>query len=630
MAHQQYYIFDFDSTFVQVEALEELAEISLKGKKTREKILYQIRELTDQGIEGQISFTDGLRKRLALLEASMEDIDKLIRRLKKKVSRSISRNQAFFAAHCDQIYVISAGFREFIVPIVAEYGIPAERVFANTFLADRKGKIIGFDKNNVLCQSGGKVRQLEALGLNGEIFVVGDGYTDYQMKFGGDRVKFFAFTENVHRESASANADHVAPSLDEFLYHNNLPMEISYPKNRIRVLLLENIHTQAEEALRMEGYQVERLTKALNEDELSEAIKGVSILGIRSKTKVTHRVLANADRLAAIGAFCIGTNQIDLDACLLREVAVFNAPYSNTRSVVELVVGEIIMLMRGIPEKDRMAHQGLWDKSAANSNEIRGKTLGIVGYGNIGSQLSVLAEALGMKVVFFDKVDKLALGNAQRLPNLRALLKVADVVSLHVDGDPSNRNFFGEKEIAAMKEGAVLLNLSRGFVVDVKALANALRSGKLRGAGVDVFPKEPASNDDPFQTELQGLSNVILTPHVGGSTTEAQRDIAAYVPEKLISYINTGNSFSSVNFPQLQLPLQASVHRLLHIHRNVPGILAQINQVLSTHGCNIEGQYLKTNESIGYVITDINKEYDTEVTKALRGIENTIKFRVLY
>jgi D-3-phosphoglycerate dehydrogenase / 2-oxoglutarate reductase len=630
MTENQYYVFDFDSTFVQVEALEELAEITLKGDKNREKILQEIKVLTDQGIEGEISFTDGLRKRLNLLHASMADIDKLIKRLRKKVSRSISRNHTFFETHREQIYVISAGFREFIIPIVADFGIPAERVFANTFVADKKGNITGFDKDNVLSLSGGKVKQLESLGLVGEIFVVGDGYSDYQMKFGGDKVKFFAFTENIHRESASANADHVAPSLDEFLYHNNLPMEISYPKNRIKVLLLENIHVNAEAALRKEGYQVERLAHALSEAELCEAIKGVSILGIRSKTKVTAKVLAHADRLAAIGAFCIGTNQIDLESALDKGVAVFNAPYSNTRSVVELVIGEIIMLMRGIPQKDRLTHQGIWDKSANNSNEIRGKTLGIVGYGNIGSQLSVLAEGLGMKVIFYDKVDKLSLGNAHRMPDLKSLLKAADIVSLHVDGDPANKGYFGEKDLAAMKEGAILLNLSRGFVVDVKALAKALKAGKLRGAAVDVFPKEPASNDEPFVSELQGIPNVILTPHVGGSTSEAQADIATYVPDKLVGYINTGNSFMSVNFPHLQLPSQHSVHRLLHIHRNVPGILAQINNVLSAHGCNIEGQYLKTNEKIGYVITDINKKYDTEVIKALRGIENTIKFRVLY
>lgn len=630
MAEKQYYIFDFDSTFVQVEALEELAEIALKGEKNREKIVEEIKQITDKGIEGEISFSEGLRKRLDLIQATEADLEKLIKRLKKKVSPSISRNINFFKANSDRLYVISAGFKEFIVPIVAAFGIPASRVYANNFIFDKKGKIIGFDKKNPLSESSGKIKVVESLQLKGEIFVVGDGYSDYEMKFGAEKVKFFAFTENIHRESASANADHVTPSLDEFLYHNNLPMEISYPKNRIKVLLLENIHPNAEAALRKEGYQVELLAHSLSEAELCEAIKGVSILGIRSKTKVTAKVLAHADRLAAIGAFCIGTNQIDLNACLDKGIAVFNAPYSNTRSVVELVIGEMIMLMRTIPEKDRFTHRGIWNKSASNSNEIRGKTLGIIGYGNIGSQLSVLAEGLGMKVIFFDKVDKLALGNAHRVATLKELLKQSDVVSLHVDGDQSNKGFFGEKEINSLKEGAILLNLSRGFVVDIKALAAAIKSGKIRGAAVDVFPKEPASNDDPFVTELQGLPNVILTPHIGGSTLEAQIDIAAYVPEKLINYINTGNSYASVNFPNIQLPTQSREHRLLHIHSNMPGILAKINNVLSAHGCNIEGQYLKTNEKIGYVITDINKKYDTEVIKALREIENTIKFRVLY
>ena len=630
MAEKQYYIFDFDSTFVQVEALEELAEIALKGKKNREKVVAEIKDLTDKGIEGEISFNDGLRKRLDLIKANEEDLAKLIRRLRKKVSQSISRNVNFFKANSERLYVISAGFKEFIVPIVAEYGIPAERVFANDFVIDKKGRIVGFDTKNPLSHSGGKIKVLESLHLKGDIFVVGDGYSDYEMTLGAEKVKFFAFTENIHRESASANADHVTPSLDEFLYHNNLPMEISYPKNRIKVLLLENIHANAAEALKKEGYQVESLAHSLSEDELCEAIKGVSIIGIRSKTKITKRVLEHADRLAAIGAFCIGTNQIDLDAALERGVAVFNAPFSNTRSVVELVIGEIILLMRMIPEMDRLAHRGIWNKSATNSNEIRGKTLGIVGYGNIGSQLSVLAEGLGMKVLFYDKVAKLALGNAQRTANLRDLLKAADVVSLHVDGDALNKGFFGEKEIAMMKDRALLLNLSRGFVVDIKALVKALKSGKLRGAAVDVFPKEPGSNDEPFVNELQGLPNVILTPHIGGSTLEAQIDIAAYVPKKLINYINSGDSYASVNFPHLQLPSQSREHRLLHIHRNMPGILAQINNVLSAHGCNIEGQYLKTNEKIGYVITDINKQYDIEVIKALKWIENTIKFRVLY
>ncbi|MCL4105896.1 UNVERIFIED_CONTAM: hypothetical protein GTU68_012534 [Idotea baltica] len=407
-------------------------------------------------------------------------------------------------------------------------------------------------------------------------------------------------------------------------------MAISYPKSRIKVLLLEAIHPDAESILLEEGYQVELISTSLTEDELCERIKDVSIIGIRSKTQLTRKVIDHAQRLIAVGCFCIGTNQVDLDACLERGIPVFNAPYSNTRSVVELVIGEIIMLMRGIPDKNHNMHQGQWTKSAKDSHEIRGKTLGIIGYGNIGAQLSVLAEALGMKVIYFDKVDKLALGNAVRCTSMENLLNRADIVSLHVDGDPLNKGFFGETELAQMKQGALLLNLARGFVVDVKALEAHLRSGHLRGAAVDVFPSEPKSNLEPFESNLTGLPNLILTPHIGGSTQEAQESIAAFVPDKIIRYVNTGDTFASVNFPNLQLPSQRVAHRLIHIHRNVPGIMAQITQILSDHDCNIVGQYLKTNETIGYVITDIDQEYNKEVTKALRNIEHTIKFRVLY
>lgn len=625
-----HYILDFDSTFVKVEALEELAEIVLKGRKDKTEIIERIKTLTDQGIEGEISFTDGLRARLDLLQADEKDLDKLVKRLRKKVSTSISRNKAFFKEHAEHMWVISAGFREFIVPIVRQYDIPAERVYANTFKIDGKGRIVGFDEANPLAYSDGKRKQLEALDLDGDICVIGDGYSDFTMTDGREGVRFFAFTENIERASAKASADHVTPSFDEFLYHNKLPMAISYPKNRIKVLLLENIHPDAAATFKEEGYQVELLGHSLPEDELCKAIEDVSIIGIRSKTKLTRKVLDHAQRLIGVGAFCIGTNQIDLEACLERGIAAFNAPYSNTRSVVELVIGEIILLMRGIPDKNRLMHEGKWLKSAKNSNEIRGKTLGIIGYGNIGAQLSVLAEALGMKVLYYDHVDKLALGNAVRCNSMKEVLKKSDIVTLHVDGDPLNRGIFGAKEFKQMKQGSLFLNLSRGFVVDVEALRDMIESGHIRGASVDVFPKEPRSNDESFTSPLQGLPNTILTPHIGGSTMEAQVDIASYVPDKLISYINTGNSFASVNFPNLQLPSQQRYHRLIHIHRNIPGILAQINRILSEHDCNIVGQYLKTNETIGYVITDIDKKYDKEVTKALRKIENTIKFRVLY
>jgi D-3-phosphoglycerate dehydrogenase len=356
----------------------------------------------------------------------------------------------------------------------------------------------------------------------------------------------------------------------------------------------------------------------------------VSVLGIRSKTQVTAKVLENANRLMVIGAFCIGTNQIDLKAATKKGVAVFNAPFSNTRSVVELAIAEMIMLIRNIPDKSAKMHVGKWDKSAKGSFEVRGKKLGIIGYGNIGTQLSVLAENLGMKVLFYDKEEKLAMGNAVKCKTLKELLNASDVITLHVDGRESNTNYVGQKEFEMMKKGVIFLNLSRGHVVDVKALRESILNGKVAGCAIDVFPYEPISNDEEFVSELRGLPNTILTPHIGGSTLEAQENIGNFVPNKLMDYINTGSTSNSVNFPNLTLPILENAHRLIHIHNNVPGILAKINQILAANGINIVGQYLKTNELIGYVITDINKEYDKEVIKELRAIENTIKFRVLY
>ncbi|MGI4761841.1 MAG: phosphoglycerate dehydrogenase [Janthinobacterium lividum] len=406
-------------------------------------------------------------------------------------------------------------------------------------------------------------------------------------------------------------------------------MTLSYPKNRIKVLLLENPDARAAELFRQEGYQVEEVKGALDEDELIARIEGVSILGIRSKTQVTAKVLAAANRLIGIGAFCIGTNQIDLSEAMRRGVAVFNAPFSNTRSVVELTLAELIVLARRIPEKNPKMHAGEWDKSASGSFEIRGKTLGIIGYGNIGAQLSVVAEAVGLKVIYYDMAEKLQLGNAVKVKSLDELLPLADIVTLHIDGRPDNQDFFGAKEFALMKPGALFINNARGHVVSVPALAEALRSGHLGGAAIDVFPYEPKTNSESFESELRGLPNVLLTPHIGGSTAEAQRNIAEFVPERIMEYINSGNTQQSVNFPNIQLPTQQA-HRLIHIHANVPGVLANINNVLAQHHVNILGQYLKTNELIGYVITDINKQYDQDVIQALRAVEHTIKFRVLY
>ncbi|MGB8705599.1 MAG: phosphoglycerate dehydrogenase, partial [Gillisia sp.] len=346
--------------------------------------------------------------------------------------------------------------------------------------------------------------------------------------------------------------------------------------------------------------------------------------------QLTQKVLENANRLIAVGAFCIGTNQIDLEECLKKGVAVFNAPFSNTRSVVELAIGEIILLMRNLPDKIRKMHEGNWDKSADGSFEVRGKKLGIIGYGNIGAQLSVVAEAIGFDVYYYDLVEKLALGNATKCNSLKELIETVDIVTLHIDGRKENKNLIGEKQFRQMKEGAIFLNLSRGHVVDIEALKNAIDSGKIKGAGIDVFPKEPKTNHEKFESSLCGLPNVILTPHIGGSTLEAQENIGNFVPGKIIDYINTGGTFNSVNFPNLQLPILENAHRLIHIHHNKPGIIAQINKILAENDINIVGQYLKTNESVGYVITDINKQYDNAVIKELKGIKDTIRFRILY
>ena len=624
-----YLVFDFDSTFTQVEGLDELADIALQGQPNQADIVQQIRTLTERGMAGEIGFAESLRERLALLGAHRRHLEPLVTRLRGLVSESIRRNGAFFQQFADRIYLVSSGFREFIEPVVAEYGIAADHVLANTFTFDADGRITGCDPANVLSQDGGKIRQLEALHLPGPVYVLGDGYTDFQMRESGLAQRFYAYTENVARPGVVARADEVLPTFDEFLYQLKLPMTLSYPKNRIKVLLLENPDARAAELFRAEGYQVEEVRGGLDEDELVQRIEGVSILGIRSKTQVTKRVLDAANRLIGIGAFCIGTNQIALDEAMRRGVAVFNAPFSNTRSVVELTLGEIIMLARRIPEKNPKMHAGQWDKSAGGAFEIRGKTLGIIGYGNIGAQLSVVAEAVGLKVVYFDIAEKLQLGNAVKCRTLEELLAQADIVTLHIDGRPENTDFFGAAEFGQMKPGALFINNARGAVVAVPALAAALRSGHLGGAAVDVFPHEPKTNDEPFANELRGLPNVLLTPHIGGSTAEAQRNIAEFVPERLLAYVNTGNTQQSVNFPNIQLPDQPA-HRLIHIHANVPGVLARINQVLAAHHVNILGQYLKTNELIGYVITDIDKEYDQDVIQALREVEHTIKFRVLY
>lgn len=395
-----------------------------------------------------------------------------------------------------------------------------------------------------------------------------------------------------------------------------------------KALLLENVHSEAAQILRDAGCIVETHAKALSEDDLIKALDGVSILGIRSKTQVTRRVLESAVQLHTIGAYCIGTNQIDLRTATERGIAVFNAPYSNTRSVVELALGEIIMLLRKTFHKSLSAHKGLWEKSSKECFEIRGKKLGIIGYGNIGSQLSVVAENLGMQVAFFDIQERLALGNARKMKSLKDVLAWADVVTMHVDGRPQNENLIGKAEFAYMKKGSYFLNLSRGHVVRIDALTQALTSGKIAGAAIDVFPHEPKGNDDVFKSPLQNIPNVILTPHVGGSTEEAQHAIGHYVSNKILAYSKTGDTMLSVNFPQVQNPQPLHSKRITHTHANVPGMLAQINDALARRKINVVGQALRTNDTIGYAVVDFEGAIDTQLLDELRAIPQTISVRI--
>jgi D-3-phosphoglycerate dehydrogenase len=397
----------------------------------------------------------------------------------------------------------------------------------------------------------------------------------------------------------------------------------------LKALLLENLHPQARSILETAGFDVTTRTGALDEAELIEALDGVHLLGIRSKTHVTAEVLAQAPSLVTIGAYCIGTNQIDLAEAASRGVATFNAPFSNTRSVVEIAIADIISLTRRQTELDRAMHDGIWNKSATGAHEIRGRTLGIIGYGNIGTQLSVLAENLGMSVVFYDTAEKLALGNARRMDTLDELLETADIVTLHVDGRSGNAGLFGAKQFARMRPGAVFLNLSRGFVVDYASLRDAIVSGHVSGAAVDVFPVEPKRKGDPFESELRGLPNVILTPHTGGSTEEAQEAIGQFVSNKVRDYLATGSTTLSVNLPNLALEQQPGVHRLAYLHRNVPGVLAAVNATLAEHGVNIEGQLLATRGELGYVVTDAGAPVDAAVVEALSTRPESVRLRLL-
>ena len=408
-------------------------------------------------------------------------------------------------------------------------------------------------------------------------------------------------------------------------------LNFSLGKQKIKILLLEGVHPSAVEVFKAAGYEnIDYQPAALPEDQLLEKIASAHFVGIRSRTQLNAKVFAAAKKLISVGCFCIGTNQVDLQAATAHGVIVFNAPYSNTRSVAELVIAEAIMLMRGIPDKSAKAHRGEWLKSASNAYEVRGKILGIVGYGNIGSQISVMAESMGMKVRFYDTLTKLPLGNAAQVRKLHDLLEQSDVISLHVPDNATTRGLMGPKELAAMKPGAMLINAARGQIVDIDSLCEHLASKHIGGAAIDVFPVEPKSNQEEFISPLRQFDNVILTPHIGGSTQEAQENIGIEVAEKIVMYSDNGTSTSAVNFPQVALPSHANTHRLLHVHRNIPGMMTAINQIFSQYNINVAAQYLQTNDKVGYVVVDIEAEYGDHAIAALKAIDGTIRCRVLF
>ena len=624
-------VLDFDSTIVSAEGLDEIARLALADDPDRDAKVLAIEGITRDGMEGRIGIDESLQRRLSQLSIQRAHVDEVVRLLKRKIAPSFRRHKAAIRRNAAQIYVVSSGFRDYVVPVCAELGIAPDHVIANELRWSKDGRtVVGYDTRSPLAQPLGKPAAVRALRLPGTVIAVGDGATDCEIRDAGAAHEFVAYCENIARENVIARADRVVRSVDELLWIYSLPGAPSFPKSRMVALLLENIHADAANRLRDEGYKVEALSDALPEAELARALKGVSLLGIRSKTRVTSTALAGADRLLAIGCFCIGTEQVDLASAASRGISVFNAPYSNTRSVVELAIGEIVMLMRRAVESDRVLHAGGWRKSAQGCCELRGKTLGIIGYGHIGSQLSVLAEAMGMQIIYHDIADVMPLGNARRAKSLADLLAKSDVVSLHVDGRRENTRLIGERELRKMKQGAYLLNLARGHIVDLDALAASLKGGHLAGAAVDVFPAEPNSNKEPFDTPLRGIANVILTAHIGGSTAEAQQGIGTFVANRLVEHVNAGSTAGSVNLPNIALPPTPRAHRFLHLHRNQPGVLAEINSILARRKLNILGQSLRTDEAVGYVVTDVNKTYDDAVIGELRAVSGTIRFRVLY
>ena len=596
---QPWFIIDFDSTFTQVEAMEELAAISLKNDPEKEAIIEQIKHLTDLAMDGKMPFNKSLKARIALLSAKKYHLNMLVNRLRKKVSPSFARNKEFFKKYQGRVLIVSGGFKEFIAPVVKSFFIEEDCIYANTFIYDKKNNIIGSDEENPLAQEGGKVKLLKQLKLKGQVIAIGDGYTDYQMRESGMAEQFFAFTENIARERVLAKADYIAPSLDEILYKMKLPMALSYPKSRINAVLLGKETFATEPYFKLEGYNVIK-RETLTNKALAD-LKNASIIVSSLKQEITG--LNNFPKLISLAVWGNNNQQFNESIAQQMAVPIFSSPYANTRSVVELGLGFMFQLSR------------------QTNTELRGKKIGIIGYGNAGSLMGVLAQNLAMDVLYFDEKDRAPLGNAIACKSVTDLLKKSNYVVLLQSKNTGT--ILAEKELKQMQPNACLINLSYDDSVEVQAALKLVQQKKLFGFAMDFQQEEK-------YLKLKPNSQIIATLNQRNNTLETQQNIASFTSEKIIQYINTGNISRSLNFPDIQLPALQGSHRFIHIHKNKPGLLAKINAILAKHKINITGQYLKTNETLGYVITDVSKKYDNEVINELKKIEATIKFRVIY
>ncbi|MBN2088680.1 phosphoglycerate dehydrogenase [candidate division KSB1 bacterium] len=633
-------LFDFDCCFLQQEAIEFLIELGLRKFDVAEQQfrLESLRSLAARTEAHEVSRGHKMNQQLQISQINQADVKRAASLMETQLLPEVQMVINYLKENNRQIIVFSRGFEELVLPVTDLLEIPRRNVFSNRLLFEAGSEIPGIDDSNPLFLQSGKVYLAEYLKNQGRLLgptaVIGDSRADLSIRKSGI-ANYFIYFENLRTdETTLSEADFVIQQLDQLLPLVTSPFLTNQRKSpaprdketkKYHTILVENIHPIATSKLKEADFSIQSYKHAPDAGELALLTSICNVLGIRSKTQLRAEILEKMQHLFVIGCFCIGTDQVDLEAAARHGIPVFNAPYANTRSVAELVAGMAIMLMRDVVDKSNAAHQGQWLKKTTHACELRGKTVGIIGYGHIGSQVSILFEDLGLKIIYYDIVDKLPLGNARRMPSLEVLLAEADIVTLHVPDTPETRGMINERTGHLMKSGSILINTSRGKVVDLNVLKSAIKSGRIIGAALDVFPEEPGSNQDPFVCELQNLPNVILTPHIGGSTLEAQERIADEVSTKLINFLKTGATIGAVNFPEADLPPTSDSYRILHIHRNQPQVLAKIHNIFSQYQVNVTAEILKTRDSIGYLIVDIHRDNPAPVPELLSRITETIR-----